>query len=139
MSTISPLFLIDEEFAAPPPKIHSRSRAAEGLGRNLFPPYFGASQPEVLAIASQLMVIGAAYQIFDGGQAVASGLLRGCLDVRVPTLMTLVAYLGIQLPLAWWLGIKLGFGVQGMWWSFVVSLAFIAVLLIWRFFKVVRE
>ena len=32
MSTIAPLFLIDEEFAAPPPKIHSRSGAAEGLG-----------------------------------------------------------------------------------------------------------
>ncbi len=32
MSTLSPLFLIDEEFAAPPPKIHSRSGAAEGLG-----------------------------------------------------------------------------------------------------------
>lgn len=32
MSTLSPLFLIDEEFAAPPPKIHSRTGAAEGLG-----------------------------------------------------------------------------------------------------------
>lgn len=32
MSTIAPLFLIDEELVAPPPRIHSRSSAAEGLG-----------------------------------------------------------------------------------------------------------
>ena len=88
---------------------------------------------EVLAMAAGLMIFAGLFQIFDGIQAVGVGILRGIQDVRIPTLITFVVYWILCLPLAYLLSFTAGWGLYGMWTSFVVSLAVAAICLSWRF------
>lgn len=100
--------------------------------RNFFPTLYVNEQP-VIAIASSLLVVGAAFQISDGLQAVGLGVLRGLRDVRIPTIVTFVSYWVIALPLGYILAFPLDLGVQGIWIALSVGLTLAAVLNIWRF------
>jgi hypothetical protein len=51
-----------------------------------------AEAPQVLAYAGPLIVIAGLFQLVDGLQAIANGLLRGLKDARVPMIMALIAY-----------------------------------------------
>ncbi|MCC7410818.1 MAG: MATE family efflux transporter [Gammaproteobacteria bacterium] len=93
---------------------------------------------QVTAIAIELVLVAAAFQIFDGAQAGAAGALRGLKDTRVPMLITLIAYWGTGFPVAWWLGVHLGLGPQAIWVGLVAGLAVAAVLLGLRFARVSR-
>jgi len=83
--------------------------------------------------AASLLIIAAAFQISDGLQAVGLGVLRGMTDVKVPTLVTFVAYWLIAIPLGYWLAFKAGHGVQGVWYGLSVGLTISAISHIWRF------
>ena len=107
------------------------------VGKDFLPALF-VRDPYVLALAAKLMVIGAFFQLFDGIQAVGVGILRGIQDVRIPTLITFVAYWGIALPLGYLFGFPLGLGVEGVWYSFVASLIFASVMLTGRFLLLTR-
>ncbi len=102
------------------------------IGRNFFPGLF-VSDPRVLESAAGLMIIAAFFQLFDGIQAVGVGILRGIQDVRIPTLVTFVVYWVISLPVGYFLGFTLGWGVDGIWYSFVLSLLLASVVLTGRF------
>ncbi len=54
--------------------------------------------PAVISLAAQLLVVAAVFQLFDGGQVVSAGALRGLADVRVPTVITFIAYWVVALP-----------------------------------------
>ena len=112
--------------------IMSTSALVFYLGRYFFPVLF-VEESYVIQLAAQLMVIAAFFQVFDGVQAVAVGILRGLQDVRIPTGITFLAYWGISLPLGYFLGFKWGYGLNGIWYGFVVSLLFASVALSWRF------
>jgi MATE family multidrug resistance protein len=86
----------------------------------------------VVAIAASLIPIAGAFQVFDGTQAVAMGVLRGAGDTRVPVIVTIFGYYAVGLPVGLWLGAGLGLGAQGYWWGLVTGLAVVAVVLIWR-------
>ncbi|QHS60959.1 MATE family efflux transporter [Chitinophaga agri] len=88
---------------------------------------------EVIAIAAHLLIIAAFFQLFDGTQVVGLGILRGLGDVRVPTVITLLAYWGLGLPVGYVLGILLDFGVQGIWWGLLIGLLTASILLFFRF------
>ena len=60
---------------------------------------------EVIMIASELLIIVALFQIFDGLQVVILGALRGMQDVKIPTLMTFIAYWLIGFPICYYLGL----------------------------------
>jgi MATE family multidrug resistance protein len=92
-----------------------------------------ANAEAVLAYAVPLLLVAAAFQTVDSLQAVASGILRGVKDTRVPLVMALVSYWGIGLPVAWVLGIYVGFGGLGIWVGLALGLAVAAVLLNGRF------
>ena len=94
--------------------------------------------PEVIEVASQLLIIAAAFQIADGIQAVGVGLLRGMEDVRIPTLFVLMAYWVLALPLAWLLSRVFSLGVVGIWSALAVGLACSALLLSLRFRNITR-
>lgn len=83
--------------------------------------------------AAQLLLIAALFQIFDGTQAVGLGVLRGITDVRVPTIITFVAYWAIGLPAAYLFGFVVKWGVLGIWGGLSVALAVSALLLTLRF------
>lgn len=92
-------------------------------------------EPEVIALATQLLVVAALFQLFDGAQVVGSGALRGLSDVRVPTLVTFLAYWVFALPGGYVLAFPLGLGGVGVWTGLALGLAFAALLLGWRFHR----
>lgn len=89
----------------------------------------------VIALAAELLLMCAAFQLSDGLQVASSGALRGLKDVRVPMFITLVAYWGTGLPLAWAFGFRLGIGPVGVWVGLIAGLTVAGAALFWRFFR----
>ncbi|MBQ1875069.1 MAG: MATE family efflux transporter [Paludibacteraceae bacterium] len=108
------------------------------LGRNIIP-YIFTSDPEVVPIASTLLVIAGTLQYVDGLQCIGAAMLRGIQDVRVPMRIAVVAYIIVALPLGLLLTFPVGWGAQGMWISFVIALAIPAVLYHIRFHKQLKR
>lgn len=100
---------------------------------NQFLPWIYTSDTTVIAIASQLLIIAGVFQLFDGAQVVGLGVLRGMGDVNVPTIITFVAYWIIGLPVAYFLGIIMGLGADGIWYGLTLGLLVSAALLYVRF------
>lgn len=88
---------------------------------------------EVVRLAVSFLAIAAIFQIFDGAQAVASGMLRGLHDTRVPMLFAAIGYWGLGLPLGAWLGFRTDLAGVGIWIGLASGLAFVAVLMTGRF------
>lgn len=108
------------------------------LGNQLLPSMY-TKDPVVIEIASGLLLIAAFFQLFDGTQVVGLGILRGLGDVRVPTVITLLAYCGLGIPVGYVLGIRMGFGVYGIWWGLLLGLLGSSVLLFFRFQSITRR
>lgn len=102
------------------------------LGSRLLPLMY-ISDVAVIDIAAHLLIIAAFFQLFDGTQVVGLGILRGLGDVKVPTVITFLAYWGLGLPIGYVLGISLDFGVQGIWWGLLIGLLTASILLFFRF------
>ena len=102
------------------------------FGRNYIP-YIFTNDPEVVPIASTLLVIAGTLQYADGLQCIGAAMLRGIQDVRVPMRIALFAYIAVALPLGLALTFPLGLGAKGMWIAFVIALAIPAVLFHIRF------
>ena len=66
--------------------------------------------PAVIAIAMNLLLFIAVYQLFDDTQATMAGALRGYKDTRMPMVYSLVGYWLLAVPI----GYALGFGIQGL-------------------------
>jgi MATE family multidrug resistance protein len=96
------------------------------------------SDPGVIVIAAQLLVIAGIFQLVDGVQVIGSGLLRGLRDTKAPMWITLAAYWGIALPLGGWLTFGRGEGAAGMWIGLAWGLLVAAVLLVVRFVRKTR-
>ena len=86
----------------------------------------------VLMLAALLLPIAGVFQVFDGLQVVAIGLLRGLGDTRMPMIVNIVGFWCIGIPVSLWLGFGLDYGAQGLWWGLVVGLVIVAVFLIAR-------
>ncbi|MGE5395507.1 MAG: MATE family efflux transporter [Candidatus Saccharibacteria bacterium] len=95
--------------------------------RNYLPLLF-TSDPAVVAIAAQLLIVGAFFQIFDGMQVVLLGALRGMADVRVPMYIAFFSYIIVSLPVSYLFAFILHFGYPGVWIGFVFGLSTAAVL-----------
>jgi MATE family multidrug resistance protein len=85
------------------------------------------SDAQVLSLAVTLLPIAAAFQITDGVQAVAGGVLRGLADVRVPAWCLVVSYWIIGLPVGAWWAVDGGMGPAGIWWGLVLALGLTSV------------
>jgi len=94
------------------------------------------ADPQVLALATSLLLFVAVFQIPDGLQVGAAGALRGFKDARVPMLLNFTAYWLIGFPLAWWMGIRMGAGPNGIWSGLIAGLFTCAGLLIWRYRRI---
>ena len=96
-------------------------------------PYLFTDDTAVIEIASSLLVFAGLFQFSDGLQCVGAGMLRGITDVKAPMWFTVIAYVVIALPLGYMLMFKTDLGVQGMWVSFIVALAIVAIAFHIRF------
>jgi len=114
------LFLIFNQFL---PKIYVDFDDAANFTDNM----------EVVKIASQLLIAAAIFQISDSLQVVVLGALRGLQDVKIPTLITFIAYWLIGFPISWFLGKEEAYGSFGIWLGLLAGLTSAAILLFIRF------
>jgi MATE family multidrug resistance protein len=87
---------------------------------------------DVIAVAVLLIRIAGVFQIFDGLQVVAAGILRGLGDTRAPMLVCLLGYWLLGIPLSAYLGFVARQGPTGLWWGLVLGLGVVATLLLLR-------
>ncbi|MDQ6611328.1 MAG: MATE family efflux transporter, partial [Gemmatimonadota bacterium] len=64
------------------------------------------NEAATLRVAVSLIPLAGAFQLFDGAQAVTSGVLRGTGDTRVPAVLHLLAFWGVGVPLGAFLGFQ---------------------------------
>jgi len=90
-------------------------------------------RPAILVIGVGLLAMAALFQLVDGAQVIALGLLRGVQDTRVPMIHAAISYWLVGIPASYLFGIWLGWGGVGIWMGLVVGLACAAALLMQRF------
>jgi MATE family multidrug resistance protein len=88
---------------------------------------------EVMAIAANLLLVAAVFQISDGLQVVVLGALRGLQDVKIPMYMTFVAYWVIGFPISIYLGLYTDLKAVGIWLGLLAGLTAAALFLYIRF------
>ena len=86
----------------------------------------------VLAVAVTLIPIAGFFQVFDGLQVVAGGILRGLGDTRWPMVISVLGFWLIGLPVSLFLGFRTDLGAAGLWWGFVAGLGAVALFLLVR-------
>ena len=88
---------------------------------------------QVATIAAKLLLISAIFQISDTLQVVALGALRGMQDVKIPTLITFVAYWLIGFPISYYLSMVSDYGSSGIWLGLLAGLTASGIMLFIRF------
>ena len=102
------------------------------FGRNYLPLLY-IDDESVRRVAASLLIVAGLFQLSDGVQVVSLGALRGMSDVRIPTVITLIAYWCVGLPLGYLLGFISGMGALGVWIGLLAGLTIAAILLYRRF------
>ncbi|MEW6321958.1 MAG: MATE family efflux transporter [Acidobacteriota bacterium] len=85
----------------------------------------------VLTVGSSLLFVAAVFQLFDGLQGVATGVLRGLGDTRTAMVTNLAGHWIIGLPVGYTLCFILGFGVWGLWVGLSTGLIVVGAVLLW--------
>ncbi|MCF7670876.1 MATE family efflux transporter [Bacillus subtilis] len=90
---------------------------------------------EVIRLCVSFLAFAALFQIVDGAQAVAAGMLRGLRDTRIPMFLALLGYWGVGLPLGALLAFTFKFEGIGVWIGLASGLAIVAVLMTQRWIR----
>jgi multidrug resistance protein, MATE family len=113
-----------------------------GVALLVFPRWIAlmyTSDETVIRSTITLLAAGAAFQLFDGIQTVATGALRGAGDTRTPMLCHLFAYWVLGLPLGAWLCFRRGWGAFGLWAGLSLALIVIGIVLLFAWRRAVRR
>ncbi|WP_208352218.1 MATE family efflux transporter [Pseudaestuariivita rosea] len=102
---------------------------------NLFMRPDEENRAAVLAVGVSLLAVAAIFQLADGLQVLALGLLRGVQDTRQPMVMAAISYWIVGAPCSYILAFVLGMEGIGVWLGLVIGLAVAALLLIVRFWS----
>lgn len=101
------------------------------IGRKWLPGLY-VGDPEVISIASSLLIIAGIFQLSDGTQVVCASALRGLQDVKIPSTFIFISYWIIGLPLGYWLAFPGGFGSTGIWLGLLIGLTLTAMAMFLR-------
>jgi MATE family multidrug resistance protein len=96
-------------------------------------PSFYVEDKTVIDMTASLLIIVAFFQVSDGTQAVGIGILRGMTDMKIPTLITLVAYWVMGLPSGYILAFGFDMGIFGVWYGLFISLTASGLFMMMRF------
>ncbi len=91
--------------------------------------------PNVVRIGATLLLVAAAFQLFDGLQVVTTGALRGAGDTRTPMIANFIAYWLIGLPMGYVLGFRMGWGALGIWIGLCCGLMVVGSALLWTWHR----
>jgi MATE family multidrug resistance protein len=86
--------------------------------------------PAVIATGRPLLLVAAVFQLFDGLQVVATGVLRGVGDTRTPMLWNLTGHWVFGLPVGYLLCFRYGWGVTGRWVGLSIGLTIVGIVLV---------
>ncbi len=95
--------------------------------RNLMPMAFTENK-EVILLASQMLVLYAAFQISDATQCILVGILRGLQQVKSIAIVAFIAYIVINIPVGYFVAFELGMGAAGLIVGYIVGLTTAAIL-----------
>ena len=101
-------------------------------------PYIFTQDHHVAEIASKLLYVAAAFQLFDAVQLSALASLRALADVKWPLVTSLFTYYVIGLPFAYFAGTTFGLGPVGVWLGLLAGLMLAAILFLYRFNKITK-
>lgn len=91
--------------------------------------------PAVIRAGATLLLIAAAFQLFDGIQTVTTGALRGAGETRIPMLANFIAYWVIGLPVGYLLCFRMGWGVIGLWVGLLIGLVVVATIVLYAWWQ----
>lgn len=94
-----------------------------------------SDDPVVIELTVTLFIMVALLQVADGVQGTSLGALRGMSDMNMPTVITLVAYWALALPVSYVLGFVFHYGAVGVWLGYTVGLVVAAIALPWRYWR----
>ncbi len=89
--------------------------------------------PQIISIASWLLVLGATFFVADGVQTAMAGALRGLNDTKIPMVFAAFSFWVVGFGSLYLLAFPLGYGVTGVWIGFTIGLILYCVLLVARF------
>jgi len=95
------------------------------------------ARAEILQIGVGILFMAGLFQLVDGTQVIALGVLRGVQDTRMPMIYAAISYWGIGVPMSYLLGFTLGFGGMGVWGGLGIGLGVAAIFLNLRFWRTV--
>ncbi len=101
--------------------------------------YIYIDHPLVSPLIYDLLILAVFFQVFDGIQTVAQGVLRGFQDVKIPAIIAFFAYWILGVPIGWFLSEYLNWGLVGIWLGLTIGLTFGAVALSLRFYSYTRQ
>jgi MATE family multidrug resistance protein len=93
----------------------------------------------VMRLGISLLAVSAAFQLFDGIQAVTTGALRGAGDTRTPMICHLLSYWALGLPIGYYLCFERGWGAVGMWTGLCLAIIVIGIALLWVWSRTVAS
>jgi multidrug resistance protein, MATE family len=89
----------------------------------------------IVAVGVGLLALAALFQLADGAQVMALGLLRGVQDTRIPMVYAGLSYWAVGIPASYLLGFTMGYGGAGIWAGLVIGLVLAGGLLMTRFWR----
>ncbi|KAL7532869.1 hypothetical protein ACHAXR_004903 [Thalassiosira sp. AJA248-18] len=90
-------------------------------------PWFFTTDLDIALKAQHLFLIAAAFQLPDAINGCFQGIFRGTGQQALGAKINFVTYYIIGIPLGYLLGVKLDFGVEGLWWGMTAGLCCICI------------
>ena len=91
-------------------------------------PVFITDNAEVIKLASQMLILYAAYQISDALQCILVGVLRGLQQVTSIALISFIAYVALNIPVGCLVAFVFDMGAPGLIVGYIVGLSTAAIL-----------
>ena len=95
--------------------------------RHLMPMMFTENEA-VIALASQMLILYATFQLSDALQCTLVGILRGLQQVQSIAIISFIAYIAINIPVGYFVAFKLEMGAAGLIVGYIVGLSTAALL-----------
>lgn len=90
---------------------------------------------QVAQVAVVFLGVAALFQLADGAQVIAVGVLRGLKDTKVPMVIAAIGYWPVGFAAGALLGLATPLGGLGVWIGLALGLAFVALVAIHRFHR----
>ena len=92
-----------------------------------------SSDPDVLRYGTNcIRILGIGYPLYAVGMVMVQA-LNGAGDTATPSTLNLLCFWLVQIPVAWWLAERLGWGPNGVFWAEVISESLLTVLAVMVF------